>query len=80
MKRLTYILVGAVVAMALGFLVGSLATNWYSDHWAKSDDDINSSVLVFFVLWPFIGLVGGALGNRLYKRNLTLPSSGHPKG
>lgn len=68
MRHTIYIAVGAVAFAALGFLLGSLATHWYSDHMARSDDDISVSVGVFLVVWPMIAIVGGYLGHRFYKR------------
>lgn len=65
MKRAIFIAVGALVFAAIGFVVGSFATNWYSDHFAKSDDDINVSVGVFLVLWPLFAGLGAYLGNKL---------------
>ena len=62
-------LAGAGLFAVFGFLLGSLATNWYSDHWAKSDDDINRSVAVFLVVWPlFIGL-GAWIGHAIHRRS-----------
>ena len=78
MKRLLYIATGGLLVAVLAFLVGSVATNWYSEHLAKSDDDINSVVKVFLVLWPLLIAAGAALGNAVYRRSLTLPSSGPP--
>ena len=84
MKRTLFIIAGTVVFAALGFVIGSVATNWYSERFAKSDADINTSVAVVLLLWPvFAGIGGylGYLGNRLYRsRNLTVSSSERAKG
>ena len=66
MKHADYIIAGGLLFAVLGFVLGSLATNWYGDHLARSDDDINDSVRVFFVAWPFIMVLGGYLGHRLH--------------
>jgi hypothetical protein len=71
MKRGLYIVAGVVIFAALAFVAGSLATNWYADHFAKSDSDINSSVGVFLLLWPLVAVLGGFVGNWVYRRNLT---------
>ena len=78
MRRIGYILVGVAAATMIGFVAGAIATNWYSEHAAKSDDDINFVVKVFLLLWPLLSFFGGYIGHRLYKRNLTLPSSEPP--
>ena len=78
MKRLLYVFAGALVFAAIGFVVGSIVTNLYSDYLAKSDDDINFSVGVFLVLIPLLVALGAYLGHKLYARNLTLPSSSQP--
>lgn len=76
MKRSTFILIGVIVFAVVGFFVGSVATNWYSDHFAKSDDDINRSVGIFLVIWLLLAILGGYVGNILFQRNLTKCSSG----
>lgn len=68
MKRTLFIISGALLFAALGFLVGSVVTNWYGDHWAKSDDDINQSVRYFLFVWPLFIILGGYLGNLLFHR------------
>jgi hypothetical protein len=78
MKRLVYVVIGAALAAAVAFVAGSLATNWYSDHLAKSDDDINFVVKLFLILWPLFVAAGGLLGLRLHKKDLSLRSSGKP--
>ena len=81
MKRTLFIFGGTAVFAALGFVIGSVATNWYSERFAKSDADINSSVAVVLLLWPIFAGVGGYLGNRLYRNiNLTVSSSEKAKG
>ena len=79
MKRTLFIIAGTVAFAALGFVIGSVATNWYSDSFAKSDADINTSVALFLLLWPVFAGIGGYLGNRLYRRNLTRRSTGPAK-
>jgi hypothetical protein len=76
MKRLLYVFAGALVFAVIGFVVGSIATNLYSDYLAKSDDDINSSVGMFMVLWGLLVALGAYLGHRLYVT--TLRSSVRP--
>jgi hypothetical protein len=68
MKRLLYMVTGGLLFAVLGFLLGALATNLYSTHAARSDDDINLSVGAFLVIWPLIAAVGAYLGHRLYRR------------
>jgi tryptophan-rich sensory protein len=78
MKRALFIVTGAAAFAAVGFIMGSLLTNWYSDRFAKSDDDINTSVFVFMLIWPAFACIGGYLGNRLFRsRSLTFPSNRH---
>lgn len=76
MKRTLFIFGGVVVFTVLGFFIGSITTNWYADTFARSDDDINFSVAVFLALWLLFAMVGGYLGNTLFRRNLTRRSSG----
>jgi len=66
MKRVAFIVVGILICALFALVLGIFATNWYSDNLAKNDDDINLSVKVFLILWPFISALGGWLGNRLY--------------
>ena len=65
-KRVVFVVVGIIIFAFLAFVLGSFATNWYSDTLAKSDDDVNLSVKVFLILWPFLSALGGWFGNRLY--------------
>lgn len=67
MRRALYMAAGAALFAVLGFLLGVLATGWYSANAARSDDDINLSVGVFLVLWPLIIAVGAYLGHRAYQ-------------
>lgn len=68
MKRALYMAAGGLLFAALGFLLGARATNLYSAHAAKSDDDINLSVGAFLLIWPLIIAVGAYLGHRVYRR------------
>lgn len=68
MKRVVYILIGVLTFATISFVVGSIATNWYASTLAKSDDDINSSVLIFLILWPVIAALGGWLGAFVFRR------------
>lgn len=68
MKRSLFIVVGALLFAALGFLVGSVVTNWYADHFAKSDDDIGQSVGYFLFIWPLFAVLGGYIGNRVFRK------------
>ena len=68
MKRLLFMSAGALLFAVLAFVLGSLVTNWYGDHAARSDDDINASVGVFLVLWPLFIVAGAYLGHRLHAR------------
>jgi hypothetical protein len=54
MKHVLYMMAGGLLFSLLGFLLGALATNLYSTHAARSDDDINLSVGAFLVIWPLI--------------------------
>ena len=76
MKRLAFVIGGALIFAVLGFLLGSVATNWYSDHLAKSDNDISKVVGYFLLVWPLFAILGGYIGNLLFHRNLTLRSRG----
>jgi hypothetical protein len=68
MKRVAYILIGVIIAAAVAFVLGSLATNWYSDHLARSDDDMNLAVKVFLPIWLAATVAGGVIGNLIFKR------------
>lgn len=71
MKKVLFVVAGALVFAALGFVLGSLATNWYADRFARSDADINTSVGIFLLIWPVFAGMGGYLGYRLHKRLAT---------
>ena len=75
MKRALFISLGAAVAALVTFLLGSLATNWYSEHLAKSDDEINTVVKVFLFLWPVPIALGALVGNILFKHKNTSDTS-----
>jgi len=70
MKRVLFVLAGALLFAVAGFVLGSVATNWYADHFARSDDDINAAVLVALVAWPLLTLLGGYLGDLVLRRRL----------
>jgi prolipoprotein diacylglyceryltransferase len=74
MKRMLFIVAGALLFAALGFAIGAIATNWYSDHFAKSDDDISQSVGYFLLVWPLFAILGGYVGDVLFRQSLTLRS------
>ena len=76
MKRTFFVIVGALSFTALGFVIGSVATNWYAEHFAKSDDDISQSVGYFLLVWPLFVILGGYIGNLLFRQNLTFRSKG----
>ena len=68
MKRVLCGLAGALLFAVAGFLLGSLATNWYADHFARSDDDINTAVLAALIAWLPLTLLGGYLGDLVFRR------------
>lgn len=76
MKRALFVIIGALLFVVLGFFIGSVTTNWYSDHFAKSDDDINQAVGYFLLVWPLFAILGGYIGNLMFRRNLTRQSRG----
>lgn len=69
MKRAFFVIIGALLFAALWFVIGSVATNWYADHFAKSDDDINMSVGYFLIVWPLFVFFGGNVGNLMFRQN-----------
>lgn len=68
MKHVFYVLFGIALFAAIGFIIGSLGTNWYANYVAKSDDDINASVRIFLVLWLLLCLAGAYVGHCIYTR------------
>lgn len=71
MKRVLFVLAGAFLFAVAGFVLGSVATNWYADHFARSDDDINAAVLVALVAWLLLTLLGGYLGDLVVRSRRT---------
>lgn len=80
MKPIIFVIVGALSFTALGFVIGSVATNWYAEHFAKSDDDISQSIGYFLLVWPLFTILGCYIGNLLFRQNLTGRSSGRLEG
>jgi len=74
MKRALFVIAGALSFAALGFVTGSIATNWYADSFAKSDDDINQSIGYFLIAWPLLAIFGGYVGNIMFHKKLTFRS------
>ena len=62
MKRALFVVAGACLFAAIGFLVGSVVTNGYSDRFAQSDDEINQFVGCFVFVWLAFILFGGYMG------------------
>lgn len=72
MKRSLYIFVGALVCLILGVLITVPVNHWYTANFVKSEDDVGVHLWVSLLLiWPLFLVLGGWLGNRLYRKNLT---------
>jgi tryptophan-rich sensory protein len=69
MKHVLFVFAGVLLFSAAGFLLGSVATNWYADHFAGSDDDISFSIRLFLIVWPLMAATGGWLGHVIFRRS-----------
>jgi hypothetical protein len=69
MKRLSWILIGALLGMVVGTLVAYAFNSWYSEHFVRSDDDANLLVtLLLFGFWPVFAILGSVAGARFYTK------------
>ena len=78
MKRLLFIFVCMVFVFIAGTLISIPIHNWYTAHYfvvEGHDDEMKLVRFLMFVEWPTFLLLGGILGNFLYKKNLTTVSS-----
>jgi hypothetical protein len=68
MKRLLYVLCGAVLFGAIGYVGIQLFANWYGLRFVRSDEDIG---MIYSILLGVLGvclLAGGISGGMLYGR------------
>jgi predicted branched-subunit amino acid permease len=69
MRRITYLILGALTGLLLGTLAAYAFNTWYSDHFVKSDDDANLMVsILLFGFWPLSTIIGALVGSRFYQR------------
>lgn len=72
MKRITYIACGAIAVWLIGVALLIPMNQWYTSNFVKSEADVGPHLwLSLFFIWPLLLVVGGALGNWLFHRNLT---------
>lgn len=77
MNRVAYVLAFAVLFLIAGVLISIPFNHWYTETYVKGEEDIGLHLWVSVLgLWPALFLVGGWLGNRLFKRNLRHRSKG----
>jgi len=72
MKRSLFILAGIILIFIIGTLISIPLHNLFSGYFINGHDDENKLVgFVLFVEWPAYLIVGGLLGNFIYKKYLT---------
>ena len=76
MKRAAFIVTGALTLLVLGTIFISLLPGGYVGQYIHSDDDMNFVVGILLGVWTGLLVIGGWLGNHLYKKHLTRHSSG----
>lgn len=79
MKHAAFIVAGALALLVLGTLLISLLPDWKMGS-LQGEDRANFVVKVLLSVWFGLLVIGGWLGNRLYKKNLTRRSTGRAKG
>jgi hypothetical protein len=72
MKRLFFIVVGAVIIDSLAYGAIDLFGRWYGPRYIKSDSDISDIYMVFLGILVLGIIAGGFVGNWFYKRRLML--------
>ena len=73
MKRLLYVVAGAALAYAVGYIAVSLFAHWYEPRFIRSDDDIGIAFVWSLVVLVVFSVVGAVLGNKLYLSQETPP-------
>lgn len=79
MKRTAYILGCALLALLLGMVLTRVFAWWYVPRYIHGDADEASMIKVLLVFWPSCLIIGGFIGNWLFRRNLTRRSTGRAK-
>jgi hypothetical protein len=77
MKRLLFIFAGAMIGLIVGLGISTPVNFWYTEHFVRSENDMNTHVgFLLLVVWPGFSLAGALLGNWFYHRDLTRRSRG----
>ncbi len=77
MKRTLIILASALALLGIGIFTVSVLSSWIADNFIRSDDDMNTiGKIILLGIYPSLLVIGGWLGNVIYRRNITLRSSG----
>ena len=75
MKKIFFVLVGALALGLVAYFVLGFVAGWYAPRYIKNDEDISTAYLAFLCIVGVAVVVGGICGSVLHK-NLTQRSSG----
>ncbi len=76
MKRAAFIVAGALLSFILGMALLALVAHWGSSYFVTSEDDVGRNIwILVLIIWPSLLVLGGIMGNRIYRKNLARRSS-----
>lgn len=68
MNRAAFIIIGALIALAVGTIGVVVLSDWYAANYIRSDDDMNTIGKVLFLgFYPALLVIGAVLGSRLWR-------------
>ena len=72
-KKIISIIIGAILILTIGIIISIPIHNWTADYFPieGSDDEVRFLKFVVFVEWPFFLILGGIIGNKVYKKYLS---------
>ena len=79
MNRPLLILSGSLALGFIGFLFGAAVSQYQVRVLFYGPDQAGEFIDIFLIIWPLFFIVGGFLGNWLFRRNLTRRSTGRAK-
>ena len=69
MRKVIYIVIGAILVFLIGVLIMYPINIWWTDNFLGGKDDSGQVFkLNVFVLWPLFLILGGVLGSIFYGR------------
>jgi len=69
LKRVAFVLGGAIGFGLVAYIVIGIFGHWYENNVAKSEDDLSLAYLWFLIVLAASVLAGGVIGNWLAKRS-----------